>query len=137
MARHNIVARLRTACRNRFTITHENRPVGSTNLRPDLVVAHDEEAIILTQITDPTPSPQPALSKITKFKPVRLYLVQRYQRVTVDTVIVGAVCSWDPKNDAIMRRICTHSYLKLFKKLVVSEVITASQEIYHNHIAHR
>lgn len=111
-ARHNnIVARLRTACRNLCTTTHKDQLVGSTNLRPDLV-ARSEEAIILDIycpfITDPTPSPKPPLPNITKFKPVRLYLAHQYQRVIVNAVIIG-VCSWDPKNDAIMQRICTLS----------------------------
>ncbi|XP_037561143.1 uncharacterized protein LOC119440291 [Dermacentor silvarum] len=95
-ARHNnIVVRLRTACQHRFTITYENRPVGSTNLRPDLGVARGEEAIVL-DVCCPFDNRPDAFSaartaKITKFEPVRLYLAQRYQRVIIDAAIVGAV----------------------------------------------
>ncbi|KAH7942551.1 hypothetical protein HPB49_025098 [Dermacentor silvarum] len=34
-------------------------------------------------------------------------------------------------------RLTYHHWKALFKKLVVSEVVTASREIYHNHVAHR
>ncbi|XP_075556691.1 uncharacterized protein LOC142588757 [Dermacentor variabilis] len=73
-ARHNsIAALLRTASRNRFTIIYENRPVGNTNLRPDLVMARGEEAIVLDVVapstTDQTPSLQPAPLKSPNMNP--------------------------------------------------------------------
>ncbi|XP_072145537.1 uncharacterized protein [Dermacentor andersoni] len=141
-ARHNnIVLRIRTANRNRFDIAYENRPVGNTNLRPDIVLVRGEEAIIL-DVCCPFDNRLEAFAaaratKITKYEPVRLYLAQRYQRVTVDAIDIGALGSWDPNNDSVMRRLCSRSYLRLFKKLAVSDVITASRTIYHKHVAPR
>lgn len=98
-ARHNnIVARLRTACRNRFSITYENRPVGNTSLRPDLVVARGEKAIVL-DVCCPFDNRPDAFStaraaKVFKYEPVRLHLAQRYQRVSIDAVIVRWCCGF-------------------------------------------
>lgn len=74
-------------------------------------------------------------AKISKYEPVR-HLAQRYQRVTVDAIIVGAVSSWYPKNDTVMHKICSPCFPKLFKKLVMSDVISALREIYQRHVAH-
>ncbi|XP_065311918.1 uncharacterized protein [Dermacentor albipictus] len=141
-ARHNnIIARLRTASRNRFAIASENRPVGTTNLRPDLVLVRGEEAIILV-VCCPFDNRLEAFAaaratKIAKYEPVRLHLAQCYQRLTVDAIVVGAVGSWYPCNDSVMRRLCSRSYLRLFKKLVVNDVIFVSRNIYHKHVAPR
>ncbi|KAH7971842.1 hypothetical protein HPB52_003465 [Rhipicephalus sanguineus] len=72
--------------------------------------------------------------KLAKYEPVAAYLRRRYQRVTVAAVIVGALGSWDPGNDAILRRLSSRSYSRLFKRLCVSEVIAASRAIYHAHV---
>lgn len=138
--RHNrIVGRVKTAALDRFTVSHENRAVGDTGLRPDLVLVKGEEAIVL-DVCCPFENRLAALQearrqKIDKYEPVRQYLLRRYQRVTVEAVIVGAVGSWDPENDRVMRRICSRSYLRLFKKLAVSDTIAASRDIYARHIA--
>ncbi|KAL1475349.1 hypothetical protein MTO96_037365 [Rhipicephalus appendiculatus] len=47
-SRHNkIVDQVKQAASKKFTVTHENRPVGDTNLRPDLVLTRGEEVIIV------------------------------------------------------------------------------------------
>lgn len=137
--RHNaIVNRVKTAAMGRFTITHEDRPVGTSTLRPDLVLARGEEAIIL-DVTVPFENRRSALlearqKKIEKYQPIRDYLQQRYQRVTVDAIVVGALGSWDPANDKVLRRLCSRSYLRIMKRLIVSETIAASRDIYAEHV---
>lgn len=42
-----ILDRMNTAEMGRFTIKQENRPMGTSTLRPDLILARGEEAIIL------------------------------------------------------------------------------------------
>ncbi|XP_050037758.3 uncharacterized protein [Dermacentor andersoni] len=76
---HNsIVARLRTASRNRFTITYENRPVGNTNLRPDLVMVRGEAAIVLDVYCPFDNRPEAfSAARAAKDEPVRLHLAQR------------------------------------------------------------
>ncbi|KAL1415295.1 hypothetical protein MTO96_029566 [Rhipicephalus appendiculatus] len=140
-ARHNaIVARLRTAASRDFTVAHDNQVVGDTGLRPDLVLVRGEEAIVL-DVTCPFENTPEAFTnarnaKLARYQPVAAFLRRRYQRVTVDAVIVGALGTWDAANDSVLRRLCSRPYLRLFKKLCVSAVIAASREIYHTHLRH-
>ncbi|KAL1466220.1 hypothetical protein MTO96_042880 [Rhipicephalus appendiculatus] len=140
-ARHNaIVARLRTAASRDFTVAHDNQVVGDTGLRPDLVLVRGEEAIVL-DVTCPFENTPEAFTnarnaKLARYQPVAAFLRRRYQRVTVDAVIVGALGTWDAANDSVLRRHCSRPYLRLFKKLCVSAVIAASREIYHTHLRH-
>ncbi|KAL1486368.1 hypothetical protein MTO96_047001 [Rhipicephalus appendiculatus] len=135
-ARHNaVVARLRKAAARDFTIAFENRPVGDTGLRPDLVLVRGEEAIIL-DVACPFENTPEAFSnarndKVAKYEPVAAYLRRRYQRVTVAAVIVGALGAWDPANDRVLQRLCSRAYLRLFKKVCVSDVVAASRRVYH------
>ncbi|XP_049266997.1 uncharacterized protein LOC125756377 [Rhipicephalus sanguineus] len=141
-SRHNsIVNRVKhAACRN-FTVTHENRPVGDTNLRPDLVLARGEEAIIV-DVTCPFENRLEAFEaartvKERKYQPVRDYLLRRYQRVSIEAIVVGMLGSWDPANDRVLKRLCSRRYLRLLKELAVSETIAASREVYSAHVANR
>ncbi|XP_070389362.1 uncharacterized protein [Dermacentor albipictus] len=94
--RHNqIVNRVKAAASAKFTVTHENRPVGSTNLRPDLVHCRGEEAIIV-DVTCPFGNRPAALNaacqgKEEKYKPVREYLLRKFQKVTVEAIIIRAL----------------------------------------------
>ncbi|KAL1476202.1 hypothetical protein MTO96_018718 [Rhipicephalus appendiculatus] len=91
--RHNrIVERVKQAASKKFTVTHENRPVGDTNLRPDLVLARGEEAIIV-DVTCPFENRPEALEaaraeKERKYQPVRDYLLRRFQRVSIEAIVV-------------------------------------------------
>ncbi|XP_037521390.1 uncharacterized protein LOC119398632 [Rhipicephalus sanguineus] len=137
-ARHNaVVARIRTAASRTISIAFENRPVGDTGLRPDLVLVRGEEAIVLN-VACPFENTREAFTntrndKVSRYEPVAAYLRRRYQRVSVAAVIVGALGAWDPDNDRVLRRLCSRPYLRLFKKICVSEVLAASQNIYHVH----
>ncbi|XP_037501497.1 uncharacterized protein LOC119375389 [Rhipicephalus sanguineus] len=138
-ARHNGVAeRLRNPASPRFTVAFAIRPVGDTNLRPDLVLASGEEAIVL-DVACPFENTPDALTntrneKVAKYEPVAAYLRRRYQRVTVAAIVVGALGTWDPANDTVLRRLCARPYLRLFKRLCVSEVIAATRAIYHDQV---
>ncbi|XP_075723841.1 uncharacterized protein LOC142765922 [Rhipicephalus microplus] len=140
-ARHNaVVKRLRTAATRQFTVAYENRFVGDTGLRPDLVVVRGEEALVI-DVACPFENTPEAFSnarndKLAKYEPVAAYLRRRYQRVTVAAVIVGTLGARDAANDQVLRRLCSKSYLRLMKKLCVSEVVTASRSVYHTHVGH-
>lgn len=138
-ARHNaIVTRLRAAATPSFTVAFENRPVGDTPLRPDLVLVSGEEALVI-DVACPFDNTPDAFAnarneKLARYEPVAAYLRRRYQRVSVHAVIVGALGSWDPANDSVLRRFCSRPYLRLLKKLCVSDTIAASRGVYHDHI---
>ncbi|XP_075723837.1 uncharacterized protein LOC142765918 [Rhipicephalus microplus] len=139
-SRHNkIVERVKQAASKKFTVTHENRAVGTTNLRPDLVLARGEEAMIV-DVTCPFDNRLKALEaarleKERKYEPVRDFLLRRYQRVTIEAVVVGMLGSWDPANDRVFKKLCSRRYLRILKKLAVSETIAASREVYCAHVA--
>lgn len=93
---HNaIVKRLKTAATRR--LTHEDRAVGDTTLCPHLLFARVEEAIVL-DVCVPFENCLKAFKdaraqKIDKYQQVKNYLLHRYQQVTVDAVVVGALGS--------------------------------------------
>ncbi|KAL1418335.1 hypothetical protein MTO96_025981 [Rhipicephalus appendiculatus] len=136
-ARHNaVVARLRKAASRDYTIAFENRPVGDTGLRPDLV--RGEEAIILDDACPFENTPEAFSNtrndKVAKYEPVAAYIRRRYQRVTVAAVTVGALGAWDPANDRVLQRLCSRAYLRLLKKICISDVVAASRRVYHEHV---
>ncbi|CAN7978578.1 unnamed protein product, partial [Ixodes persulcatus] len=86
---HKVVSRVKAAATGRFTITHENRPVGDTNLRPDLVLVRGKEALI-TDICCRIENRRAALEedrqqKIHKYEPVRQFLLRREADMTLLT----------------------------------------------------
>ncbi|XP_064462296.1 uncharacterized protein LOC135372753 [Ornithodoros turicata] len=137
--RHNkIVERVKSAAQMRYSIISENRPVGDTNLRPDLVLSRGEEAIIV-DVTIPFDNRLEAFKaareeKERKYEAVRQHLLRMFNRVRTEAIIVGALGSWDPQNDRLLKRICTKAYLKTMKKLSVSDIIRASRDIYVSHV---
>lgn len=116
----------------------QNRPVGTTGLRPDLLLVRGEEALVI-DVACPFESTPAAFTntrndKLSEYEPVTAHLRRHYQSVTVAAVIVGALGARDPENDRVLRRLCTRPYARLLKKLCVSEVIAASRAVYHVHM---
>lgn len=123
----------------RFTVIGENNAMGNTGLRPDLVISRGEEAIII-DIACPFDNRLVAFKearreKERKYVPVQQHLLRRFQRVSIEAIIVGALGSWDHDNNRIMHRLWSMKYLKKLKKLAVSDVIAASRDIYARHIS--
>ncbi|XP_050033060.2 uncharacterized protein [Dermacentor andersoni] len=137
--RHNtIVARIKKAALGRFTVIAENQVVGTTSLKPDLVLARGEEALIL-DVCCPFENRLQAFqdarkAKEEKYAPVQRHLLRRFQRVTVDAVVVGCLGTWDQGNDRVMRRLCSRQYLRTLKRLCISDTISASTKIFRAHI---
>ncbi|XP_075723790.1 uncharacterized protein LOC142765869 [Rhipicephalus microplus] len=138
MERHNaIVARIKKAAPGRFTVIGENQQVELPGLRPDLVLARGEEALILDvccPFDNRLQAFQEARRLEEKYAPLQRHLLQRFQRVSVEAVVVGCLGSWDPANDRVTRRLCSRNYLRTMKRLCVSDTIAASTDIYRHHI---
>ncbi|XP_049526704.1 uncharacterized protein LOC125946768 [Dermacentor silvarum] len=108
-SRHNqIVNRVKAAASTTFTVTHENRPVGTTNLCPDLVLWKGEEDVTCPFDNRPAALIEARQKKKEKYKPVQEYLQRKYQKVSVEAIIVEALGSWNPRNDCVMRRFCSN-----------------------------
>ncbi|KAH6943401.1 hypothetical protein HPB50_021122 [Hyalomma asiaticum] len=60
--------------------------------------------------------------------------VSKKKKNSVELVVVGALGTWDVANDRVMRRFASNAYLRLFKRLCVSDVVAASREIYAAHV---
>lgn len=58
-----------------------------------------------------------------KYKNLAYELSTGGKRAIVEANLVGALGSWDPANDKSLRRLCSKSYLKTMKKIIVSETI--------------
>lgn len=98
--RNNVVERVKKASAGRFTLVSENAAVGDTQLRPDLVLVCGEEAVVVDACI-PFENRKEALVQARrtteeKYRLVIDQLRRRYQRVTVEAVVVGALGSWGP-----------------------------------------
>lgn len=131
-----MVERLKKAAAGRWEIIAENQAMGGegTLLRPDLAIKKNKD-IILIDVTIPFENGLVVArkKKIEKYEPlVRIFNGQGYN-TKVETVIVGALRSWDPKNDGVIRRICSEKYARIMRKVMVSETISYSQDIVFEH----
>ncbi|XP_035224702.1 uncharacterized protein LOC118197315 [Stegodyphus dumicola] len=137
--RHNaIVERVKKAATGRWSILTENQAITGQNLRPDLVLVRDDACLIL-DITTPFDNRRDAFDrarreKEDKYRPLVDMLKARYSDVRVEAIIVGSLGSWDPKNDRIINRLCSKRYAALMRKLIVSDTIRISWDIYVEHI---
>lgn len=136
---NNIVERVKTAASVKHTIISENQAVAGTNLRPDLIIARNLKATII-DVAVTFENQMEALQaarelKITKYAPLRAALLATYTQVDIEAVIVGALGSWDPKNDRFISKLCSRSYARKMKQLCVSDTIRWSRDIYAGHLS--
>ena len=139
-ARHNaIVERLKNAARGRWSVLREDQRVGSGDLRPDLVLQKGNEILII-DVTVPIENEYIAFdrarqSKEEKYTDIARELSVDGKKAKVEAVSVGSLGSWDPKNDRVIKRLFSEGYANLMRKIVVSETITHSSNIYYEHIS--
>jgi hypothetical protein len=73
--------------------------------------------------------------KQLKYEPERKAFQDRGFRTVCDAFLVGALGSWDPLNDAVLKCVGFKSPdLKLFKRRVIADTIDVSRCIYWEHI---
>lgn len=138
--RHNaIIKRLKKAIASKWVILVEDRVVGNQNLRLDLVIQNFNQ-IYIVDVTVPFDNGLKAfddarLGKMNKYDELAFYGKSiNGKTATIGAVVVGALDSWDPANDEFIKKICSKSYGKMMKKIMVSETITYSRDIYSEHI---
>lgn len=139
--RHNkVLNRIKKAAGDRWRVYSEDQTIDDSRLRPDLVLAKDDNAIIIdVKITfeNGDGSFQAARAeKITKYEPhaKRLTDSKKFKKVDVYAVIVGSLGSWDKENDRCIQRLCSKKYASLMRKLIVSETLRSSRDIYIEHL---
>ncbi|GFT18717.1 retrovirus-related Pol polyprotein from type-2 retrotransposable element R2DM [Trichonephila clavipes] len=120
------------------TVLSENQVVGSDGLRPDLVAVIDNTVYII-DVTVPFENRRAAYQlakqrKIEKYTSLIPYFTGHgFNRVQIVPIIVGSLGAWDPEND-ILKKVATNSYLRLLRKLCVSDCIRWSRDIYIQHL---
>ena len=136
--RHDlIIQRIRRCVPAKFQIFADQHPPLGPNSRerPDLVLIANNEVIIIdvavTFEADYAALAKMRQAKIDKYQATADLYKSQGKAVAVYGFIVGALGTWLPSNDKILQSInCTKKYRSLFKKLCISDVISASRDIY-------
>ncbi|GFT54659.1 uncharacterized protein NPIL_635991 [Nephila pilipes] len=73
--------------------------------------------------------------KIDKYLPIVEHLRREGKVAHVDAIVVGSLGSWDPSNDAALAQMgVSRKYAKLMRKLICSDTIRWSRDIYIQHL---
>ncbi|GFU56006.1 reverse transcriptase domain-containing protein [Nephila pilipes] len=73
--------------------------------------------------------------KIDKYLPIVEHLRREGKVAHVDAMVVGSLGSWDPSNDAALAQMgVSRKYAKLMRKLICSDTIRWSRDIYIQHL---
>ncbi|KYQ51611.1 hypothetical protein ALC60_09285, partial [Trachymyrmex zeteki] len=89
---------------------------------PDLVVRHEpSKSVVICDVTVPFEN---------------RWISFEMARVVVTAFVVGALGSWDPRNEAVLRLLRVSSqYASMMRRLVVSDTIRWSRDIYVEHVS--
>lgn len=134
-----MVERINKAAMGRWIVIGEDQVVGTTNRRrPDLILKKGNDILIL-DVTCPFENGLQAFQdarkeKEEKYVEVAEEMSRQGTRVRVDAIIVGSLGSWDPQNDNIIRRLCSEKYAKVIRRIIVSETISYSQDVFSEHM---
>ncbi|RLU16390.1 hypothetical protein DMN91_010458 [Ooceraea biroi] len=145
--RHDAVLhRLRRACRLPGEVRVNQRVEGVDGelegLRPDLVVRHEpSKSVVICDVTVAFENRLVAFEeargrKVARYTPLAEALRAQGYRVVVTALVVGALGSWCPRNDAVLRLLRVGSkYGSMMRRLIVSDTIRWSRDIYVEHVS--
>ncbi|XP_023242084.1 uncharacterized protein LOC111640308 [Centruroides sculpturatus] len=116
-------------------------PGFNDNCRPDLVVIHEQsKSVTIVDVTTPFENGPTAFQLARKEKLRKYDAVARHFRhegydTHISAFIVGALGGYDHSNEATLQRLgISRSYSRLMRKLMVSDAIRWSADIYRRHI---
>ena len=139
-ARHDkVVARLTNAIRFGEVITDRTVADSDSSLRPDIIIKEGNRVVII-DVCCPFENGPEALRdaeqlKIAKYEPLKQHFQSMGSQCEVFGFPVGALGSWHPGNEIVLRRLgMTKSYKSLFRKLCCTDVIQSSSDIYRQHL---
>ncbi|KAL6416672.1 hypothetical protein ACFW04_013248 [Cataglyphis niger] len=99
-------------------------------LRPDLVIRNERtKCVVICDVTIPFENRWEAFDeararKVAKYSPLAEELQRRGYRVVVTAFVVGALGSWDPRNEAVLRVLrIGNAYASMMRRLIVSDTI--------------
>ena len=140
--RHNtILDRLEKAYRAPAnTNVRKNQTVPETG-RPDLcIINNTDKTCHLIDVATPFENryeafQQARAEKLNKYAGLASIMREKGYNVTVDAFIVGALGGWDPANENVIRRLgLGHKYSALMRRLMVTDAIRWSRDIYVEHV---
>jgi hypothetical protein len=112
------------------------------SLRPDFVAVNDTcKTVAIIDVTMPLKNRYAAFQaareeKQKKYAPLAEHYNRLGYSVFHDAFIVGALGGWDPANERIINQLkLGHSYCQLMRKLMVSDAIRWSRDIYIKHLS--
>lgn len=111
----------------RWNLISEDRAVGGTNERPDLVL-EKENSILLVDITCKFENGLDAFSEARKIKETKYdelgnKLSVDGKSAKVEAIIVGSLGTWDSENDRVVKRLCAEKYEKIMRKIIIIETL--------------
>ena len=137
---HNsIVQRLTNAIRFGEVITDRCIENSNSNLRPDIVIQENNKVIIIDVCcpfdNDPEALTDAENCKLNKCEFLKHFFTSQGKYSEVYGFVVGALGSWYPRNEAILRALgMTRSYKSLFRKLCCTDAIKGSTDILRQHM---
>jgi hypothetical protein len=112
------------------------------SLRPDLVIIDETcKSVTIIDVTIPFENRYAAFQaarqdKQKKYAPLAEHYNSQGYGVFLDAFIVGALGGWDPANERIISHLkLGHVYCRLMRKLMVSDAIRWSRDIYVEHLS--
>ncbi|XP_043661746.1 uncharacterized protein LOC122625745 [Drosophila teissieri] len=111
-------------------------------LRPDLVWRDERSRkIVIVDVTVPFENGTEAFDnargeKEEKYRPLAEALRAMGYQVKLEAFIVGALGSWDPKNERVLKTLgVSRFYAGLMRRLMVADTIRWSRDIYVEHVS--
>jgi len=107
------------------------------SLRPDFVAVNETcKTVAIIDITMPFENRYAAFQaarqeKQNKYAPLAEHYERQGYSVFLEAFIVGALGGWDPANEGIINHLkLGHNYCRLMRRLMVSDAIRWSRDIY-------
>lgn len=139
-ARHDkIVTRLTNAIRFGEVITDRTVADADSSLRPDIII-QEGNRVVIVDVCCPFENGPEALRdaeqlKVAKYEQLKQHFLSKGSQCEVFGFPVGALGSWHPPNEVVLRRLgMTKSYKSLFRKLCCTDAIQGSTDIYRQHL---
>ena len=109
------------------------------NLNPDLVLCDGDNEALLIDVTMPFESSADSfhrsyVEKVKKYTNLCSELKARFKKVSCDAIIVGLLGAWDLQYGRVVSCLCSWKCASLMKKLIVSDSIHASRDMFFEHI---
>jgi hypothetical protein len=144
--RHNVIqdrlAKAFNASASTTVRINQSIPGLGVSLRPDFVAVNDTcKTVAIIDDTMPFENRHAAFQaarqeKQKKYAPLAEHYNRLGYSVFLDDFIVGALGGWDPANERIINQLkLSHKYCRLMSKLLASDAIRWSRDIYIEHLS--